>query len=258
MDPDDPAFEAAFRAAIDTRVATLLAETGSRWGTVVSIDTSAGTCVVDLGYDGEKTVTMHMIRPALVGQEVRIEGPTADRYVADVKGGGLVVGGKTPGDLEFTARTPDGITEVLCYGQTITNAQTTYPVLWSMIPAALKSGSSLLVPQMAGRVPVGRDDMSGSDAGNTSIANTIGATGGARTYTLLAANMVPHTHTYQVVNPNNLDTPTGSGSSAAIATSLIGDTTGAASTGSSPASAFSIEQPGTVANWILFLGVPAT
>ena len=50
---------------------------------------------------------------------------------------------------------------VLCYGQTITGAQTSYPALWAVADAAWRSGSSIIVPDLRGRVIAGKDNMGG-------------------------------------------------------------------------------------------------
>jgi microcystin-dependent protein len=66
-------------------------------------------------------------------------------------------------------------------GATVLNAQTLYPGLWAVAPAAWKSGTSLLLPNMSGRVLEG--------------GGTLGATGGAMTHTLVEANLASHDHT---------------------------------------------------------------
>jgi len=83
---------------------------------------------------------------------------------------------------------------VFMFGQSISNASTLYPVLWANVPSTWKSGTSLLVPDMRGRVPVGLDNMGGSDAGRLSVANTLGGTGGAQTHSLALAENAQHNH----------------------------------------------------------------
>jgi microcystin-dependent protein len=41
-------------------------------------------------------------------------------------------------------------------GSTITNAQTLYPELWANVDAAWKSGSNIILPDLRGRMPVGK------------------------------------------------------------------------------------------------------
>lgn len=57
---------------------------------------------------------------------------------------------------------------VLMYGQTIANAQTLYPILWGNVSSTWKSGSSLVVPDVRGRVIAARDAMGGTAAGRFS------------------------------------------------------------------------------------------
>lgn len=71
-------------------------------------------------------------------------------------------------------------------GSTIVGGQSLYPRLWAVLPSTFKSGSNIVLPDMRGRVTVGRD--SGTFA-------TIGGTGGAQTHTLTTSEMPSHTHT---------------------------------------------------------------
>lgn len=273
MDWGDPALVAAFEQAIDARVRATLEAGASRWGEVVSLDHATGTCVVDLEPDGEKTIRMHTIRPSAVGQEVRVEGPPDDRWIADVKGGGLVVGGHSPGDVFAAMREPIAGLEVLVIGQTITDAETIYPLAWANLPTGWRSGANLVLPNASGRLIVARDDMDGSDGGLSSLSNTLGATGGSRTVTLAQANLPAYNLT--VTEPNGgLGHRHDDGDDTAANTAAAGTDrqepgagtagskrTGYSTTGITVASggsgtAFSIEQPAIVANLILFLGVP--
>jgi microcystin-dependent protein len=77
----------------------------------------------------------------------------------------------------------------LCQGQTLTAAESVYPALWAALPAAFKSGSDIILPDMRGRVNIG----AGTGAGLT--ARTLGGTGGTETHTLTQAEMPVHTHT---------------------------------------------------------------
>lgn len=71
----------------------------------------------------------------------------------------------------------------LLFNQTAVGAQTLYPALWAVAPAAWKSGADLVLPNLADTVIAG--------AGATAI----GATGGANTKTIASGNLPPHTHT---------------------------------------------------------------
>lgn len=77
---------------------------------------------------------------------------------------------------------------VLLDGQTLTNAETIYPELWSVAPTAWRSGSNLVLPDLRGRVTLGAGQGSG-------LSNRpLGADGGAETHTLTTAQIPSHTH----------------------------------------------------------------
>lgn len=71
---------------------------------------------------------------------------------------------------------------LLLDGSTVTGAEASYPALWTVAPNTWKSGSNLVLPDMADRV------LSGSGA------TALGATGGANTVTIGTANLPVHTH----------------------------------------------------------------
>lgn len=56
------------------------------------------------------------------------------------------------------------------------------------------SGSDPLLPDLRGRVPVGLDNMGGSDAGRLTVANTLGSVGGEEKHTLDVSEMPSHGH----------------------------------------------------------------
>lgn len=66
-------------------------------------------------------------------------------------------------------------------------------------PHGTSSGDPLL-PDLRGRVPVGLDNMGGSDAGRLSGSNTLGGTGGAEKVTLTSAQsgLPSHTHAHNL------------------------------------------------------------
>lgn len=102
--------------------------------------------------------------------------------------------GPPPGTAFPTILSSPPLCHEFMYGQTLANAQTLYPVLWANVPSTWKSGSSLIVPDMRGRIPVGLDNMGGSDAGRLSVANTLGLTGGEEKHTLSISEMPSHFH----------------------------------------------------------------
>ena len=81
---------------------------------------------------------------------------------------------------------------LLLDGLTVTGAQSSYPALWAVAPASWKSGSNLVLPDMADHV------LSGSGA------TTLGATGGANTVTIGTANLPVHTHTIDHGHGHNI------------------------------------------------------
>ena len=76
-----------------------------------------------------------------------------------------------------------------CDGGSVADAESLYPRLWELADSSWKSGSSLTKPDLRGRIPVGLDNMGGSDAGRLSVTNTLGGTGGAETHTLTQAEL---------------------------------------------------------------------
>jgi len=172
---DDPAVQVAITAGIEAVVAAQLAAAAPRWVTVTAIDHDAGTCTVDLGPDGTRTVVMHMIRPRSVGDVVLIEGTELDRRVVDVKGGfGLFVADGDTGDVKWTRSSSAGPGWLYADGSTV------IPDSWAALQD-LVGGS--VTPDLRNRFPIG--------AGST---YAIGATGGATTQTLVANNLPAHSH----------------------------------------------------------------
>lgn len=105
---------------------------------------------------------------------------------------------------------------VLMYGQTIFNAQVLYPSLWINSDAVWKSGSNLIVPDLRGRIPIGKDDMGGSRVNR--ITDTyakfngavLGATGGSEAHQTHNHQGANHLHTS---GPFGLETLSPGGSS---------------------------------------------
>jgi len=100
-------------------------------------------------------------------------------------------------------------------GQTIANADALYPSLWSRIPAGWKSGTSLLVPDMRGRVIMG----AGTGAGLT--ARALGAILGEENHALTAAESGMPAHT-----PTASSTAGATGNTSVDHYHLIGGITG--------------------------------
>lgn len=74
-------------------------------------------------------------------------------------------------------------------GTAVANAQTLYPYLWAVAPAAWKAGSTLNLPNMSGRVLYG-----------TESVGALGTTRDANTRALVEANLPAHAH---LIDPPN-------------------------------------------------------
>jgi len=80
----------------------------------------------------------------------------------------------------ITTSAPSGYLTMI--GQTVVNGQSLYPALWAIVPASMKSGTSLIMPDTRGRMTVGFDSAD-------PLFDTIGETGGSR-----HAILVEHNH----------------------------------------------------------------
>ena len=90
---------------------------------------------------------------------------------------------------------------LFCYGQAI--SRTTYADLFTAIGTTFGTGdgsTTFNVPDLRGRVIAGKDDMGATSADRLTNqsggldGDTLGATGGAETHTLLEAELPAHTH----------------------------------------------------------------
>lgn len=83
---------------------------------------------------------------------------------------------------------------LLCDGSL--KPQSTYSALFALIGSTYGAtvGSDFRLPDLRGRVPVGLDNMGGTDGGILSVANTRGGTGGTETHTLTSAQIPAHSH----------------------------------------------------------------
>lgn len=152
--------------------------------------------------------------------------------------------------------TPSGW--LLCDGSAV--SRTTYASLFTAISTTYGVGdgsSTFNLPDLRGRVPVGKDNMGGSAASRVTTAGsgidgaTLGATGGAQNVTLTAAEsgLPSHSHTVAYGPGAGAGTPT------IGANGDISNTPGYLSTssagGSDASSAHNNMPPGLVANYII-------
>ena len=80
-----------------------------------------------------------------------------------------------------------------CAGQAVSRA--TYAALFAAIGTAYGSGdgsTTFNVPDLRGRLPIGLDNMGGTDAGRIGLSNTLGTTGGSNT--LSTSQLPSHNH----------------------------------------------------------------
>jgi microcystin-dependent protein len=83
---------------------------------------------------------------------------------------------------------------LLCDGSL--KSQTTYSALFALIGTTYGPtvGSDFRLPDLRGRVPVGLDNMGGTDADRLTVANTLGDSGGVQTVTLDDTQIPSHIH----------------------------------------------------------------
>jgi microcystin-dependent protein len=102
--------------------------------------------------------------------------------------------------VDFWGSTAPNSSFVLAYGQAI--SRTTYSTLFAMFSTTYGVGdgsTTFNVPDLRGRVIAGKDDMGGSSANRLTNADdglngdTLGATGGGETQTLVTANLPSYT-----------------------------------------------------------------
>lgn len=138
---------------------------------------------------------------------------------------------------------------LLCDGSSV--AVATYGDLHTAIGYTYGgSGANFNLPDLRGRVPVGKDNMGGSAAGRMSSeisGTTLGATGGSEQVTLTTDQMPQHSHEYTY--PSEFSTlQNGTGSN--FENVWRGSTTQSTSNAGGNA-AHSNTQPGIIANYII-------
>lgn len=88
---------------------------------------------------------------------------------------------------DYIGLTPPDSAWVIMEGQTLLNAATVFPALFAIVPAYLKSGNSIVLPDTRGRVLVGYNP---SDPD----FDEVGDTGGSKTVSLTEAELASHGH----------------------------------------------------------------
>ena len=155
-----------------------------------------------------------------------------------------------------------------CAGQNV--SRTTYSALFTAIGTTHGAGdgsTTFGVPDLRGRVGVGRDDMGGSaanrvtNAGSGITGTTLGASGGAQNFTPSISKMALHGHPF-VMGETNLGSPNGAPARATTGITSHGPHTGAASTtagqqigGEGGGAAQETMPPALILNKIIYAGV---
>jgi microcystin-dependent protein len=146
---------------------------------------------------------------------------------------------------------------LLCYGQAV--SRTTYALLFTAISTTYGVGdgsTTFTLPDCRGRTSAGKDDMGGSSANRLTNqsggldGDTLGATGGSETHTLLTAEMPAHTHQ---TNPATVGISYQSGASSAISGAV--PLTAANTTSTGGGGAHNNVQPTIIFNKIIYAGV---
>lgn len=198
-----PVLEATARAAITEAVAAVPVPV-KRPGSVQGIDPAARTASVLV--DGDTT--------AIVAQCITELPGLYDRVMVEFNPSGavFVVGNQSAGSFPagfiapycgavtaHAGAVPSSATSgepprgwLWCAGQAVNRAD--YAALFAAIGTTYNTGGEAVttfrVPDFRGRIPVGLDNMGGSDAGRLSSANTLATTGGAETH----STVIAHTH----------------------------------------------------------------
>jgi len=133
---------------------------------------------VDTDQIATNAVTQDKLNSNSVGSDEIIAASIAESKLAS----SLVEKLVPAGTVVATIRSSADSGYLLLDGTPVTSANTLYPALWDIAPAAWKSGTTLTLPDVSNKMLFG--------SGTTSL----GATGGDASRTLGTANLPPHTH----------------------------------------------------------------
>jgi len=108
-----------------------------------------------------------------------------------------------PGDIKWSGQTADHGAWMLCNGRTLDRS--IYATLYNAIGTwyGAPTGTTFSIPDLRGRVAVGKDDMGGASVGRVTTAGsgidglTLGANGGDEKITLNSTQIPAHTHPIQ-------------------------------------------------------------
>ena len=141
---------------------------------------------------------------------------------------------------------------LLCYGQAVSRG--TYSDLFSIIGTTYGAGdgsNTFNLPDLRGRVPVGLDNMGGSDAQNlyesqnsfTNNRTTLGGSVGEAAHTQTLNELVNHTHVQAIYGNLNIKSGNSEATWCQTSTANVSFTGGGL--------AANVVQPGLMMNWII-------
>lgn len=150
--------------------------------TAARMEAIEAASVVDGHVDGSGHLILEKFDASTIDAG-NVIGPTGAPGVTDVEFDAAMDSQVKIGFItEYIGSTAPNANWLTMTGQTIVNGQSLYPGLWAVIPASMKSGSNIVMPNTKGKVSVGLD------TGDTDF-DTIGETGGSKTHTLTQAQL---------------------------------------------------------------------
>jgi len=216
-------------------------------GTTLGAKADALKQKIDIQKDGTSIATRCAVN--FVGSDVSVSEDVGNNRVDITIAGSGVIGIVSP----YAGSTaPSGW--LLCDGAAV--SRTTYTNLFGLIGTTYGSGdgsTTFNVPDLRGRVPVGKDNMGGTAANRITSASTGGANSttlggaiGSQTHQLLTGEIPSHDHTVGYANT----AASGSGRNSVFSS-------GSSSTSGSVGGdgAHSNTQPGLIMSYIIFAGV---
>lgn len=183
----------------------------------VPANSNTGATTLNVNSLGAKNVFLN--GAALVGYELRKNCPVQVYYdgtqfniIAGAHGGdGIPIGTETN---RYFATAPAG--HILCDGSAV--SRTTYADLFAVLSTTYGTGdgsTTFNLPNAARRVSVGS-----GGSGTSTLANTVGSTGGEETHTLVTGEMPSHTHVQTFANANGGTIDIAAGSNANLGSTV--------------------------------------
>lgn len=225
-----PVFAEVAKAAVVESIAAVPSVT-YRPGVVQGVSASARTASVLLDGDTSATtvqilgetpwtnarVMVKFVPPSAVFLDGIISAPVLPAGTLAPYAGPITVHADASSATPTSNQPPLGW--LWCAGQAV--SRTTYSALFAAIGTTYGTGDgsqTFNVPDLRGRLPIGLDNMGGSDAGRLSSSNNLATTGGAETHTLQTTNLPSHDHSLN----NHTHSLSASGSYSGT-TSTVGD-----------------------------------